>query len=158
MFASGNFAEAEEELERSKNREYPTCMRARAKLMLVRQEYNQAEQVLGKYLKQERKKGLRDRPEFLDPKLDLAEAFFGQTKHDDAFASMQEARSIVADFALPPDAAWRKSLETWLQRAREIGKADVAASLDAELQVMPAAVEQRVTILEKFRIREKDGG
>jgi hypothetical protein len=85
----------------------------------------------------------------------LAEALFGQSKLDDAFAALQEARSIVADFALPGDAAWRKTLETWLQRARELGKAEVAASLDAELQKMPAAAEQRVTILEKFRIRPR---
>jgi hypothetical protein len=87
----------------------------------------------------------------------LAESLFGQVNYEAAFASLQEARSIVADFALPPDAAWRKTLETWLQRARELGKADVVASLEADLQAMPAAVEQRITILEKFRIHPPAG-
>jgi tetratricopeptide (TPR) repeat protein len=125
---------------------------AKAKVHLARREYFQAEQILRKTIGEWEKLGTSHRPENLDLTLDLAEALFGQANHDIAFASLQEARSIVADFALPPDAAWRKTLEAWLQRARELGKADVAASLETELTKIPVTANQAVTILEKFRI------
>jgi len=66
---------------------------------------------------------------------------------------LQDARAIAADFALPADEAWRKALADWLKRVREIGKADVAASLQADLQALPMKMEQRVTILDKFRLQ-----
>ena len=117
-----------------------------------------AEQSLRKYRKLTSALGTLHRPGLVDSTLDFAESLFGQAKHDDAFASLHEARSIVADFALPSDAAWRKTLETWLQRARELGKADLVASLEADLQAMPAAAEQRITILKKFRIHPQAPG
>jgi tetratricopeptide (TPR) repeat protein len=125
---------------------------AKANVHLFRGEFAQAEGVLRTEMESWKKSGTPHRPDALQTSLDLAEALFGQPKHDEAFATLHEARSIVADFALLPDAAWKKSLETWLQRARELGKADIAASLEAELQKMPATVNHGITILEKFRI------
>jgi hypothetical protein len=64
-----------------------------------------------------------------------------------------EARSIVADFHLPLDAYWQQTLKTWLPRLRDLGKADLAAQLDAELQQTPASASHAVTILDKLRIQ-----
>jgi tetratricopeptide (TPR) repeat protein len=152
QYKAGNLAEARSELEKGHKPDSVRSLAIRAKLCLTANEHFQAEQLLRKYQDQERRKGTLHRPDLLDGTLDLAEALFGQAKHDVAFASLQEARSIVADFALPADAAWRKTLETWLQRARELGKPEVVASLEADLQRMPATANQAVTILEKFRI------
>ena len=104
------------------------------------------------------KLGTTHRPEILHPTLDLAEAYYGQAKHEAAFETLREARSIVADFALPPDAAWRKTLETWLQRARDLGKADEVASLETDLQEMAGMSFHGITILEKFRIHPQAAG
>jgi tetratricopeptide (TPR) repeat protein len=157
-YASGKFADAGSEVEKAHNPDYAACLRVRAKLHLIRQEFSEAEQVLGKYFDQEKKKGPLHRPELRDQTLDLAECLFGQGKHEPAFLALQEARAIVADFALPLDAGWRKTLEAWLQRARELGKADAIAALDAELQKIPAKATQAVTILEKFRIHPQTAG
>jgi tetratricopeptide (TPR) repeat protein len=157
-FESGKFAEAKSEVAQARNADYPVCLRVRAKLHMVRQEFAEAEQVLRKYQDEQRKQGTLHRPELLQPTLEFAESLYGQGKHDDTFASLQEARTIVADFALPPDAAWRKVLETWLRRARELGKPEVAASLEADLLRMPATANQAVTILEKFRIHPQTAG
>jgi tetratricopeptide (TPR) repeat protein len=158
MHASGRLREAGSEIEKAKNPEYAACLRVRAKLHLVRQEFSEAEQLVRKYLDQERKKGSLHRPELLDHTLELAESLFGQGDHEAAFASVREACSIVGEFALPLDAAWRKTLETWLRRARELGKAEVSASLEAEIQKIPATSNQAVTILEKFRIHPRAEG
>jgi tetratricopeptide (TPR) repeat protein len=152
MCEMGNLTDAMKEIARAKDPEDPRFLRASAKILLAKQDFDQAEQSLRKYFEHQSKTGMVHRREVLAPTLDLAEALFGQAKHDDAFASLQEARSIVADFALPSDAAWRKTLETWLQRAREQGRVDVAASLDAELRAMPAMANQAITILAKFRL------
>jgi tetratricopeptide (TPR) repeat protein len=156
--ASGQFADAGSEVEKAHDPDYVTCLRVRAQLHLIRQEFSAAEQLLGKYFDQEKKKGPLHRPELRDQTLDLAECLFGQGKHEPAFLASQEARAIVADFALPLDAGWRKTLEAWLQRARELGKADEIAALDAELQKIPAKATQAVTILEKFRIHPQTAG
>jgi hypothetical protein len=97
--------------------------------------------------------GTSNRPLLLDTRIDLAEALFGQAKHDEAFASFAEARSIVADFALPADHAWRKALATWLQRAKDLGRTELAAALEKELAQVSATPMQAITILEKFRIQ-----
>ena len=150
-FESGSYAHAEGELARALNPNYPPCLRLRARLHLARQDFAQAELVQRAYFVEESKKGTLHRPDLVKATLELAESLFGQAKQDEAFASLQEARSIVADFALPADAEWRRTQEKWLQRARELDKADVIAELEAELQKTPTAAEQRITILEKFR-------
>jgi hypothetical protein len=83
----------------------------------------------------------------------LADVLRDEGKHDEALAMLQEARSIVADFALPADAAWRRALQNWLHHARVLGNNDVAASLQAELDQSAASTTQAVTILEKFKVR-----
>jgi tetratricopeptide (TPR) repeat protein len=147
---NGNYEEAWIECEGIKSPRFLSSIKT--KVFLARKDFDLAEQQIRIFLAIEWKARPLHHPNLLEPTLDLTEALFGQGKHEDAFASLQEARSIVADFALPPDAAWRKTLETWLRRARELGKADVAASLEAELQAMPAMANQAITILEKFRL------
>lgn len=154
-FESGKFAAAEDELAQAGNPDFPSCLRVRAKLHLVRQEFAEAERLLRRYQETERKKGTLHRPDLLKATLDLAEALFGQGKHDDAVAALQEARSIVADYALPADDAWRRTLESWRDRARELGKANLAESLAADLHKMPAPTPQAIAILDKLRIRNE---
>ncbi len=92
-------------------------------------------------------------PENINPALDpRRKALFGQAKHDEAFVAFQEARSIVADFALPPDDAWRNALTTWLQRAKDLGRTELVAPLESELAQASGAPNQAITILEKLRI------
>ena len=150
--ALGQHAEAANVLESAHKRFSEGLLPARVAVQLTGGQYKEAEQTLLRFFESMRKVGTLHRPGLEGWKLDLAESLFGQAKHDDAFASLQEARSIVADFALPADAAWRKTLEKWLQRTRELGRAEVAASLEAELQAMPAMANQAITILERFRL------
>jgi tetratricopeptide (TPR) repeat protein len=151
-FKSGKLAEAASEIAEARNPDYSVCLSVRAKLHIVGQEFALAEQLLRKYQNEVLKKGILRRPDLLDHTLDLAEALFGQRKHDDAFASLQEARSIVADFAMPADDAWRKALATWHQRATELGRTKLAASLDMELAQAMATPNPAITILDKFRV------
>jgi tetratricopeptide (TPR) repeat protein len=158
VHASGRLDEADREIQKAKNPEYGACLRVRAKLHLERAEFPEAEQLLRKYLDQERKKGSLHRPDLLVHTLEFAESMFGQGKHEAAIATLMEACSIAADFELPADAAWRKTLETWLQRARELGKADVVAALNTEIQRVLSTSNQDVTILEKFRVPPRARG
>jgi Tetratricopeptide repeat len=153
MFALGRFADSSSELDKAGNREYGACLRIRARHHLLRREFAQAEPVLRKYLALERKKGSLHRPELRDHSLDLAECLFGQGRHDEAFTALLEATAIAADFSLPPENCWRQSMETWLHRAKTMDRIDVAASLAAELQKMPATPQQGIMISEKLRVR-----
>jgi len=156
-YESGSFANAEVEIVRATNPDYLACLPIRAKLHRVRQEFAQAEELMRRYQAEERKRGTLHRPELVKQTLEFAEALFGQGKHDDAFAAFEEARKIVADFGLPFDADWQQKLQPWLRRARELGKLDVVASLESELQKAPAALEHGVTILDKLRVKPKVG-
>jgi tetratricopeptide (TPR) repeat protein len=151
-FESGKFAAAEAELAEADNPDYPPCLRAQAKLHMVRQEFAEAEALFRKYQHEEGKKGTLHLPDKLKPTLEYGECLFEQGKHDAAFAELKEARSIVVDFKLPPDETWRRDLAIWLQRARELNKAELIVSLEEELRKIPTTLEQRVTILEKLRI------
>jgi tetratricopeptide (TPR) repeat protein len=131
--------------------------RVRAAIDLARKDYLGAEHILRDHLDMQGRVGTRHRQDLLPHTLALADALFGQAKHDDAFASFEEARSIVADFALPADNAWRKALATWLQRAKDLGRTELAASLEKELAQVSATPIQAITILEKFRIQPPAG-
>jgi tetratricopeptide (TPR) repeat protein len=155
MFALGQFANAASEVGKARNRDYSACLRVRAKLHLIRLEFSQAEKLLRRYTDLQRKKGSLHRPELRNNTLDLAESLFGQGKHEDAFAALQEARAIVKDFELPPEPVWRKALEAWRQRAQEVGRTDAVASLEAELQKMPATLDTAITISDRLRIRPR---
>lgn len=153
--AEGDFFEAWRDCEQIGDAEDPFTLTIRAKISLARQQFSQAEELLRRRLDLWWPNTTRRHPALFDPTLDLAEAQFGQAKHADAFVSLQEARSIAADFALPPDSAWKETLQTWLQRARDLGNTDLAASLDAELQKIPEPVDRAITILEKFRVHNQ---
>ena len=131
---------------------------ARGKIHLARREYARAEEPLRKTRDAEQILGVPPLPESLEPRLDLAESLFGQAKHDEAFAVVQEARAIVADFAIPRDPDWRRTLATWLQRAKDLDKAELAASLQMELDNAAVAPVQAITILEKFRLHRQAPG
>lgn len=150
---SGNLTLAEQELAETRNSEYPPVLRMRSRLHQARHEYAQAEQLLRKYQQAERKKGPLHRPEMLRASLDFAECLFGQGKHDEAFASLQEARAIAADFKLPPDDFWRSTLTTWRERARATNRPEIAAAIESEMaRVPPPATTTGVTILDKIRV------
>ncbi|MBI1830412.1 MAG: hypothetical protein HYR84_03065 [Planctomycetes bacterium] len=157
-FEAGNFAEVEIVLAQADNPDYYVHLRVRARLCLVQQEYAQAEKLTRQFQDLERKKGTLHRPELLKMTLDFAECLFGQGKHEEAWSAFQEARSIVADFGLPTDRVWRSALETWLRRARELGKTEVAALMENELQRAPANVDGQIMILEKLRARREAPG
>ncbi len=85
--------------------------------------------------------------------LELAECLFGQGKHEEAFTAVHEARLIVAEFALPADAVWRRAMHAWLGRAQELGRPDAATWLAAEVQRLADVPDQRITASERLRIR-----
>jgi tetratricopeptide (TPR) repeat protein len=138
------------------NLEDPVRVRVQTQVDLARQEYGQAEQRLRQFFDVQRKNGTLHRPDLLPQTLGLAESLFGQGKHDEAFTSFQEARSIVADFAMPADRAWRKTLATWLPRAKDSGRAELASSLEKELA--SPTPNQAITVLERFRLRRQAPG
>ncbi|MBI3821958.1 MAG: tetratricopeptide repeat protein [Planctomycetes bacterium] len=151
----GKHAAAEAELADVRNQDYPPCLRERARLHLARREFIQAEQLLRKYQEAESKKGTLHIPDKLKPTLEFADSMFGQKKVDDAFAALQEARAIVADFKIPADGEWRAVLTTWLQRAKDAGRPDLARSLEDEIARIPVTTPTAVTILEKIRARQR---
>jgi len=151
--AEGRYADAADALRAVTNRDSPQYLHIRARLHLVAGEYSEAEQDLRKLFDLEGKIGSAHRPDLRDHVVELAESLFGQGKVDDAFATLQEARSIVADFALPVDASWRNALTRWRQRAEELGQTDTLASLEADLQQLPTALEQGITISTRLRVR-----
>jgi tetratricopeptide (TPR) repeat protein len=153
LFMLGQFADATIEVDVAKNPEYAPCLRVRSKLLLVRREFAQAEETLRRYIDLEAKQGAMHRPELRDYYLDLAESRFGQAKHDEAFAALAEARTLVADFALPADPAWRRAMQTWLGRARALGRTDAAAALEAEVQQLALLPEQGITVSPRLRVR-----
>jgi tetratricopeptide (TPR) repeat protein len=148
--AQGRLVDACRELERVRNPE-PASLPLRAKLSLTRQEFSQAEQLLRKWLDAYRRVGALHRPESIEINLDLAESLFGQGKHDDAFTALQDARVLVADFAVAPWPAWYQALASWRQRAQELGRTATVASLEADLQARTSVVEQGITISAKLR-------
>jgi tetratricopeptide (TPR) repeat protein len=152
--ATGQYDAVEDDHAQARGREIPSLTWAQAKVHLHRRDFPTAELLLRKSLEYSDRVNASFHPGNLDIYLDLAEAQFGQAKHDDAFASLQEARDIVAEFALPADDTWRKALATWRQRAGELGRADLAASLDAELALATEMSEPGIKILERFRVQD----
>jgi tetratricopeptide (TPR) repeat protein len=146
---SGNVDAARSELAKISLSDDPMARYVSAKVDLASKNYAGAETLLREYHEHEARSGTLHRPVFLESTLDLAEAQFGQGKHEEAFATFAEARSIVADFPLPADKVWREAVAVWLQRAREAGKVDLAASLS---ELAPAATPaQAVTVLGNIR-------
>jgi tetratricopeptide (TPR) repeat protein len=153
LYAQGQFGDAAQELRKAKNQDYPSCLHLRAKLHLAAREFTEAEHVLRKVLDLEGKTGSVVRPGLQDLTLDLAESLFGQGKYDEAFAALQEARAIVADFALPVGKKWRKALIRWSEHAKELSRTDALGSLAAELQQLSTTSEQGITISTRLRVR-----
>jgi tetratricopeptide (TPR) repeat protein len=152
MYARGQFADAAREIERARDPNHLVCLHVSAQLALVRLAHAEAERLLRQCFSLIRKKGSLHRPDLRDHALELAESLFGQGKHDEALAALQEARAITADFALPPGKAWRRALGNWLQRAQQLHQPDLAASLEADLHRAGAA-EQALTISPRLRVR-----
>jgi len=153
LHAQGRFPMAANELDKAKNPENPLCLSVRAKLNLAHQDFAQAEQVLRKCLELAGKRGSVHVPELRDQVLDLAESLFGQSKYDEAFSALAEARATTRDFALPAGSAWRKALAEWLQRAQQLGRTADMAGLEADFHRMSVAPEQAITISPRLRIR-----
>jgi tetratricopeptide (TPR) repeat protein len=152
-YAQGRFASAAEEVEAARNPDFPTCIRARAKLALVRQEFVQAENLLRRLFDEQRKLGSIHLPELRNHNVELAESLLGQGKPEEALTALQEARAIVADFGLPATPDWRRTLEGWLSRVKDLGRTDVAEALETELRTIAATPEQGITISPRLRVR-----
>ncbi|HMF19392.1 MAG TPA: hypothetical protein VKE98_19450 [Gemmataceae bacterium] len=153
LHAEGRYADAADALRALTKRDSSQYLHIRARLHLVAGEFSEAEQDLRKLLDQEGKQGSAHRPDLRDHVVELAESLFGQGKVDDAFRTLEEARSIVADFALPVDTSWRRALTRWRQRAEELGRTDALASLEADLQRIQTTPEQGITISTRLRVR-----
>jgi tetratricopeptide (TPR) repeat protein len=151
MLTQGNLAVAASEVDKLRNRQLWVSSPIRAKVLLAQRNYSEAEAVLRMHATLQRKQGPLHHPHMVDPMLDLGEGLFHQGKRDEAFAALEETRTIVADFALAPGPAWQRALSTWLDRARHLGMASVAASLEADLHKMPPKLEQGITILARLR-------
>jgi hypothetical protein len=144
---------AANELDKAQDPDNPMCLSVRAKLSLAKGEYSQAEQLLRKYLDLVGKHSSVHRPDLCEQVLELAESLFGESKYDEAFNALNEARAITGAFALPAGSAWRKTLAGWLDRAQQLGRAADVACLEADLGRTAAAPEQAITISPRLRIR-----
>jgi tetratricopeptide (TPR) repeat protein len=151
LFHEKDYAASQRELDQCRHTEYPPYLRLRAKLHQVEGAHAQAEELLLRYFAEESKRGSCHRPELRESRLELAESQHALGKHDEAFQALEAARSLTADFALPRRATYRRALEVWLRRARELNRHDIAASIDADLQQPAAVPEQAITISPKLR-------
>jgi tetratricopeptide (TPR) repeat protein len=150
-FEAGNIAQAEKEVETANNPDYSACLRIRAKLCMVRQEFGKAVKLLRKYRAEEKKRGTLHRPDLLRAAIDYAEALYGDGKHAEAIAAFEEAHSIVVDFKMPSDAEWGKTLETWLPRVRAAQRAELAEAMTKEIGQILTTPSKAITILDKFK-------
>ncbi len=155
LLQGGQHVEARSLIEKAEGVASPLLDYVQTKVALAFQEWEAADEHSGKHLAQARKSGPLHRPELLDSILDAAECKLALDDQEEAMNLLAEARSIVVDFALPTDAQWVKSLETWLQRAKDLGRNEVAQSLAAELAQAAAKPCQAITILEKFRVHKQ---
>jgi predicted negative regulator of RcsB-dependent stress response len=129
-------------------------MRMRGRLHLHDGEYAEAETWLSRYDEGHRRICVAHHPQHLDLRLHLAEGQYHQNKVDAAFASLAEARSLVADFSLPRGAKWRNKLQPWLERTEQHGMADLANVIAAELRQTSPASETAIMVLERFRAQQ----
>jgi len=153
-FHAGNLDEADQELAKATNAEFPTCLRMRARLCLARGQFAEAVKLLRKYQAAEKKKGTLHRPDLLKATLDYADALYGDCKHDEGLAAFVEARSIAADFKVPPDADWAKTLEQWLPRVRAAQPMELAELMASEIAQIKTSPNKAITILDKFKRHE----
>jgi tetratricopeptide (TPR) repeat protein len=151
--AAGLYEEAWDDCARARDPNHAAILFIRARVELARKNYPQAEKFLRKRWEAERKKGTLHRPDLLASTLVLAESLLGQGKHVEAFAALQEARSIVADFGIPRDAGWAATLRTWLEQAQQLARSADAAALEQELGAIPTMTSTAVIALDRFRIR-----
>jgi tetratricopeptide (TPR) repeat protein len=153
-FARGDYDSVERDADRAYNPKM--VAQARYKVLLARGKFTEAEAMIRETMQAANTPPDVRYPWNLEPLLDLAEAQYGQGKHDGAFGSFEEARNMVAEFALPPDTLWRTALATWAARARTLGRSDLAAVLGAELTTATAIPDQAITILDRFRVRTEE--
>lgn len=151
-------AEAEEELAAAKDPEQATCVRVRARMHLMRQEFSAAEPLLKQVLEFQKKKGVLHHPDLFDVNLDLAECQQARGAFEAAVVSLQEARSLVRDFGLPRNERYRDKLKPWVERAHQQGQPDLAVSLQEELRSIPASGDARITVLARFRLARDQNG
>ncbi len=118
LFAQGRFADAADAVAQAGNPDYPACLRVPRSSTWCAASLPRPSRCCAATSTWSAKHGTTHRPELRDHMLELAESLFGQDKHDEAFAAVAEARTIVADFTLPADATWRRTLQSWAQRAR----------------------------------------
>jgi tetratricopeptide (TPR) repeat protein len=149
--ALGDFARAEEEISHAANPDQSGFDQIRAAVSLSRGEFARAEAWARSDFANPGFVGETHRPETLELRLILANALFGQAKLEEAFKAFEEARSVVADFGMPADEYWRKTLATWLQRAKDEDRAILATSLEQEITKVAATPLQAVMVLDKLR-------
>jgi len=152
---AGNIDESRSDCERLQDPSGRIALRMRAKLHLRQQEHAEAEVLLQEFRDRLRNTGMLRHPDHVEPLMDLAECQYHLGDRDVAFTTLDEARGLAAEFALPSNAKWKSRLHPWLERAKEIGNTTAVRNLDAELRVPPTSTEQSIMILDKFRIHRR---
>jgi tetratricopeptide (TPR) repeat protein len=126
-------------------------LRIRGRLHLHEGEYAEAESYFAHYEAEQSKICVAHHPQHLELRVYLAECQYHLGKFDAAFASIEKARSLIADFALPRDERWREKLQPWHDRAVQHGKMELANAIAEELRRTLTANETAVVVLERFR-------
>lgn len=125
-------------------------LRARTKIHLARHEYAAAESLLLPAMAGAIS-GKATRPEHLELLLLYAEALFGQAVYKNAWTMVEFACVHIAYHGIPRDAFWHQTVESWLRRATKLGNLEATKLLERELQKIPVATAQGITILENLR-------
>ena len=152
LLLKGQPKKARAAIEAVTDRKTPFLEYAQTKLALAFGEFEDAAEHSRNHLAWARTLGPLHRPEVVDSLLDAAECKFEMGEKIEGLKRFREACEIVVDFALPTDAAWVMSVGIWLQRARDLGKEEMAVAFEAELGRASALPVQAITIFEKFRI------
>lgn len=148
---------AAQQLDQIPDAKYPLGLALRGRLLLARSQCAEAEPLLRQHIDGQRATGSSHRPDLRHTWLDLADCLHGQGKHAEAFAALEEARAISADFQLPPSREWRRAIATWQQRALKLNRHDEAAWLSAELDRLRTGPEHAIIVSDRLRFRPVEG-
>jgi tetratricopeptide (TPR) repeat protein len=90
-------------------------------------------------------------PAYFEMRCYQADCLYDLGRRREAFEMFGEVRSLVEDFDLPRNEAWRATLEKWRRRAVEGSDTDLQAALNSDLAKKPDPHNTGIMVLQRIR-------